>query len=142
MATINTLDANMTAKTRRARRRTRRRMDSRASISRANVATMKPHSMIRPVVAQPRGSPQRMRELVAATPAIVIACVEVIKIRNRPRAMSMYGIRPKAGPGEYAAGSPQFPGAFILRSTLPVGSEVSLEGLSSPVVGGTGAVEV
>jgi len=54
---------------------------------------MKPHNMIKPVVAHPRGNPHRARKLVDGMPASVMAWVEVIKIRNRPRAMSMYPIR-------------------------------------------------
>src|SRR5215813_4423679 len=93
MPTMIALDTSMTSKSSFARRSTRCRRRDRSSICRAKVATMKPHNMIKPVVAHPRGNPHRARKLVDLMPASVMAWVEVIKIRNRPRAMSMYPIR-------------------------------------------------
>src|SRR5262245_18232557 len=93
MPTMTALDANITSRSSFARRSALCRMRDGSYICRTNVATMSPLSRSKPVVAHPRVLPHRARKLVDPRPASVIACVEVIRIRNRPRAMSMYPIR-------------------------------------------------
>ena len=82
---------------------------------------MNPHNMIKPVVAHPRGNPQRARKLVDLMPTSVMAWVDVIRIRNRPRAMSMYGIRPVRRDGSDPARRSALGAGLTCRSVHPPG---------------------
>ena len=89
IVTMTTLEANITARSCFARRTTRSRTRAWSTVCRHNVATMNPHSIVSPVDAHPRGSPQRPSALVAGIPASVMAWVDAMRTRKRPRAMSM-----------------------------------------------------
>jgi hypothetical protein len=96
---------------------------------------MKPHNMIKPVVAHPCGNPHLARKLVDLMPASVIAWVDVIRITNRPRAMSMYGIRPDfrrdgSDPARQSAAGTR----LADRSVHPVGIAARRDGDSITVV--------